>query len=287
VSNPIFPNADGKANLFLDEKDKSVLYVNYWISKRQTVPAGTIIREVTITVNCAGVPNPPVIVVHPASTQPQYFYYQPVPNPSPLTGTTWFALSSRLEILNAAGAVQYYLVNRYDRDAKYVLELDNREFIGYKSASLDFAALTIPFKFRKGFTENGKKVDADVSASFNIGVYGGYKLTHYRIINKGGTYIQRSSAALRVGPFLNFSAISIDSISTTVGKVPKTKDQKSTIGVLSTGFGVMGDLKGVQLGVYVGWDFGMGSEAVNWNYHKRFWWGIGVGYKITDLFAQK
>jgi len=39
------------------------------------------------------------------------------------------------------------------------------------------------------------------------------------------------------------------------------------------------------MGVFAGWDFGMGPDAGNWNYHKRFW--LGLGYKISDLFAPK
>lgn len=287
---PLTGNSDGVANLYLDDKDKSVLYVNYWLNRRTTVPAGTSIEEWYPDYSCAGVPT---MTNRPAKSRTlvrdEEFYYQVVSPGSASTLTTWFRNSEQIRVLTGApgSAVAYYLVNRFDRNAKYILELQNREYIAYNSQSLDLGALTIPFKYRFGYTRNGVEIKDDISSSFNIGFYGGYKLTRYSIINKGGTYVNRTHAALRIGPFMSISATTLDSLSTTGGEAPKLKDYKQTIAVLSTGIGLMGDVKGVQLGIYGGWDFGVGPDATAWNYHKRFWLGFGVGYKITDLFAKK
>lgn len=283
---PIFPNSDGKANFFLDDKDKSVLRVNYFLNPTNTIPSGTTIKEYDPVFSCAGAVTMNLRATRTLTTD-EDFVFERVSSGSPETATTWFAISQRIEVLNAAGGIDYYLVNHLDRNGKYILELQNREHIPFNYPSLDFGALTIPFKYRFGFTKNGISIPDDVTGSFNVGVYAGYKLTRYSIINKAGTYTNRSFFSLRVGPFLNLSSTTLDSVSTTVGKVPMKKDVKQNIAVLSTGIGLMGDFKGVQIGIYYGWDFGMGSEAGNWNYHKRKWLGFGLGYKLTDLFTKK
>ncbi len=285
---PMSPYSNGKANLYIEDKDKSVLYVNYWLNDINTVAAGITIEKWQPVYGPAGAP---VMTKDPTATRilisPEKFYLMRVNPGSPEIATTWFANSEQIRVLNAAGGIDYYLVNRYDRNAKYILELQNREHIAYSSKSLDLGALTIPFKYRFGFKKDNLEVEDDVTASFNIGAYGGYKLTKYSIINKAGTYTNRTFLSLRAGPFINLSTATLDSVSTTVGKVPKKKDDKQNIAVLSTGLGLMFDIKGLQMGIYGGWDFGVGSEATNWNYHKRFWLGYGIGYKITDLFAKK
>jgi len=281
------PDADGDANLYLDEKDKTVLYVNYWLNAKHIIPKDSKIEESTPVFDCEGnatMTNKPQRIL----TADEEYYLWKVQPGSTDASSTWFKVSDRITVFKKDGTtVDYYLVNRFDRNAKYILELQNREAISYNSKSLDFGALTIPFKYRFGFKKNGTEIKDDVTANFNIGVYGGYKLTNYSIINKAGTYTNRTFFSWRVGPFINLSSTTLDSVSTTVGKVPMKKDDKQNIAVLSTGLGLMGDFRGVQIGVYGGWDFGVGSDAGNWNYHKRFWLGFGVGYKITDLFAKK
>jgi hypothetical protein len=220
-------------------------------------------------------------------TEDTEYYLWRVDPGSPEINATWFRTSDHIVVYNTNGSIEYYLVNRYDRNAKYILELPNRGAISYNSISLDVGALVIPFKYRFGFNKNDIEIKDDIVANFNIGIYGGYKLSQYRIRNKSGTYVNENYSSWRIGPFLNLSAATLDSVSTTVGIEPLKKDAKQTIAVLSTGIAFMYNIKGAQAGVYAGWDFGMGSDAKNWNYNKRFWLGFGIGYKITDLFAPK
>lgn len=286
---PLFPNAEGDCNLYVEDKDKSIIYVNYGLARRHVVNAATMVVKNRVDYSCAGNPN-----FVPDNPAPYALAANETINAEIVQGsdlakqaTTWFRNSDNIAVYTAAGALSYYLVKRYDGAQKYVLELDNRKYISYFVHSLDFGALTIPFKYRVGFTKNGIKIPDDVSANFNVGVYAGYKLTRSSVINKAGTYKLRNHASFRIGPFLNASAVAVDSISSTVGKVPFKGADKRNIAVLSTGLGFMGDFRGVQIGIYSGWDFAVGPDASNWNYHKRFWLGFGFGYKLTDLFAKK
>jgi hypothetical protein len=287
VKVPIFPNSQGKATFYVDEKDKTVLYVNYYLNAIQVVNRNTNIREYTAAIDCNG--NAVMVPKGPMSTlteDTEYYLWRVDPG-SPEINATWFRTSDHIVVYNTNGSIEYYLVNRYDRNAKYILELPNRGAISYNSISLDVGALVIPFKYRFGFNKNDIEIKDDIVANFNIGIYGGYKLSQYRIRNKSGTYVNENYSSWRIGPFLNLSAATLDSVSTTVGIEPLKKDAKQTIAVLSTGIAFMYNIKGAQAGVYAGWDFGMGSDAKNWNYNKRFWLGFGIGYKITDLFAPK
>lgn len=277
---------EGKANLYIDDKDKSILFVNYFLNPTNEVPAGTDIQEVNIVHNCAGAP---LLVPKPIRTlaTSEKFDMWKVTAGSPEMAFEWFKNSNQIIVFKSPGVIDYYLVNRYDRDGKYVLQLKNRESIPYNSSSFDLGALTIPIKYRFGFKRNGIKISDDASASFNVGGYLGYKITKYSVINKEGTYINRNHASLRTGLFFNVGTTTLDSTSTTVGRVPITDaDIKRNIATFSTGLALMADIKGLQLGLFGGWDFGVGPDAANWNYHNRFWLGFGFGYKLTDLFAK-
>lgn len=288
---PIYPDARGMCNLYVDDKDKSVLYVNYGLAKKHVLPSGAFVILNTVVYDCSGTPSFRPDSTHPrATTTKENIYSEWVGGTDTVKQSKkWFINSDNIAVYASAGGgpVLYYLVRRYDGNTKYVLQLQNREYVSYYVRSLDFGALTIPFKYRFGFKKNNIEIYDDITASFNVGLYAGYKVTKSSIINKAGTYKQRNHMSFRIGPFVNVSAVTIDSIASTVGKVPFKGTDKRNIAVLSGGLGFMADFKGVQVGLYTGVDFGVGPDAANWNYHKKFWLGFGVGYKLTDLFAKK
>jgi len=157
---------------------------------------------------------------------------------SPETRQAWFTHSDGIEVLDTADKVAYYLVNRYN-NGKYILELDNRYYIPYASSSFHLSTLVIPLKVPFGFTRKGIEVKGDVSAAANIGVYGGIKTSRYYVTNRAGTYINKVSSSWRLGPFISLSVVTVDSVTSTVGKVPMKKDDKQTIAALSIGIGFM------------------------------------------------
>ncbi|HTN17264.1 MAG TPA: hypothetical protein VL092_06265 [Chitinophagaceae bacterium] len=284
-----YPGAEGKANLYLDDNDKTVLYVNYGLNRIYKVPANRQIEEYEIAYDCAGTPT---IAAKPATRRilaaETALSGEKVPVLSPETASNWFKNSNRIAVYNQANTgIEYYLVDKYDRTGTYVLELQNREYIAYNHQSFVLGALAIPFKYRFGYTKGNTTVKDDIIAGFNIGVFGGYKITRSSIINKKNTYVLRNHTSLRVGPFINLSSATLDSVTTTAGDKPFLGADKQNIAVLSPGAGVMMDVRGVQIGVYGGWDIGIGAPARSWNYQGRFWLGFGLGYKLTDLFAQK
>ncbi|MFD0763309.1 hypothetical protein ACFQZI_00495 [Mucilaginibacter lutimaris] len=281
------PNSEGKAELYTDDKDKTVLYVNYWLNGTNTVLAGQTIERYQPEYDCNGTAKMVPVANSKLVLQKNEDYYlaKVLPGANDMQ-TTWFKNSEHLRVYDKAGNMLYYLVDHYSRNTKYVLELDNRESINFNSASVTLGALVIPFKYRFGYKGDKATVKSDATAALNIGAFGGIKVTNYSIINKAGTYTQSSNFALRVGPFLNLATTSLDKTTTTNGLTPLTADEKQNIGVFSTGVGLTAEIKKFQFGAFGGWDFGLGPEHVNWNYDKRFWIGFGIGYKLTDLFSQ-
>ena len=60
--------------------------------------------------------------------------------------------------------------------------------------------------------------------------YGGYKLGQYKVRYEGNTVKELSTTSAKVGGFLSLSTGTLDTLSTTAGKLPLSKDEKKTIG---------------------------------------------------------
>lgn len=162
--------------------------------------------------------------------------------------------------------------------------MENRAFISLPKRSVKFGPVTIPLKYRFGrsATIDGVKRTAkdECIADANIGLFGGYKFARYRVRNDGGKLRDRSSLGGSIGAFLSLSSTMIDSLSTHISPEPLDGDEKYNIGVISPSFGVMFSPYNVQIGGFLGWDFGFGSNRKKWNFHGRPWLGFGLGYNL-------
>lgn len=287
-----YPGSNGDANLYVEEKDKTVLYVNYGLNPKHTIPKGSDIEEFEVTFDCTGNPASTAVAGSRKTLGSDLEVRLYKVDPSTTKGAAettaeWFKNSNCIKVYDAGGNVIRYYVNRYDQDGKYKLKLKNREYIPYNHKSLDLGALVIPFKYRFGYKKDSIEVKDDVVAGINIGAYAGYKITRSSLRNRKNTYTPTSIASLRIGAFLNLSSTTLDSITTTAGPEPMKGKSSQNIAVLSGGLGLMVDVRGLQVGVYGGWDFGLGGVARSWNYHGRRWLGFGLGVKLTDLFSKK
>ncbi|WP_221392112.1 hypothetical protein [Dyadobacter sp. NIV53] len=199
----------------------------------------------------------------------------------------WVKNSERVEVLKANGSPDYYIVDRYNQDSKYIMKLEVREFVSYSYPSFGISAITIPIKVRPEFSKGEVVVPGEAVAALNIGAFGSYRLTKKHIKNDLGTYKAIDKASLQAGPFLSTSVVSLDNKNTTVGDKPLDSTSTRTLAAISAGLGITGNFKGLQIGFFGGWDFGIGKQTKNWNQQGKVWWGFGIGYKITDFFAQK
>lgn len=95
-----------------------------------------------------------------------------------------------------------------------------------------------------------------------------------------------SNLGCTVGLFINLSSSNIDSLSTNANKESLKKDEKASIGIISPGLGVMFALYNVQIGGFVGLDYGFGQNGKKWNYNGRPWIGFGLGYGLSSFWKK-
>ena len=123
---------EGKANFYIDEEDKTKIHVNYWLNDNVVVPAGKKIKIIERTLECdtsysesikSQILNESTFYnlwrceVWEIKEQPDFYKNS----------------NKVIEVFKYDGkTIDYYLVNKYDRNADYVLELKNREFIEFK-----------------------------------------------------------------------------------------------------------------------------------------------------------
>jgi hypothetical protein len=278
----------GRANLIVN-KDSSVLTVNYYLNDFHTIKAGETIRMIKYKLNCDK-----TVSVLSADAAPRKLMadtaitlwkaYEKEKN------TEWFKYSDVVIEVYKDGKITHYFVNRYDSKANYTIELENRDYISYRKRAIEFGAVTIPLKCRFGDTKTIKgkevKVENEFSADANIGLFGGYKFARYRVRYEGGSLRDLSNYGCTVGPFLNLASTTIDSAGTVFSDAPLKKDEKVSIATISPGVGVMATIYNVQLGVFVGWDYGFGSNGKKWNFNGQPWLGFGLGYSLSSFWKK-
>lgn len=282
-----FKSLDGKASLSVNEKDNSILQINYWLNPTHTILAGSFIRVIKNKINCdtSISIDKEDIAKRQISADTTVELYEADEKDK---NKEWFKYSDIIIEVYKDDKIDYYYVNKYDKNGTYMIKLDNREFVSYDKRGFEFGALTIPFKYRFGFTksvnEQEIKVNDEFIAEVNLGLFGGYKFAKYRVRYEGGKLKDLSNLGCTVGAFLNLSSTSIDSISTVISEQPLKKDEKTSIGVISPGLCVTFTVYNVQIGGFMGWDLGFGQNGKKWNYNGRPWIGFGLGYSLSSFW---
>lgn len=278
----------GYANITVDEKDKSILHVNYWLNPFNKVKEKIQIKIRNRKMNC-NEEFDSKDTVYNITKDTTFNLYMITEKFFSDTTKDWFKNSSQIiEVYKEKepGTLDYYLVNKYDKNADYTIKMENREFKSYRKQGIEFGVVTIPFKYRFGYTKNNIQVKQEFQADLNVGVFGGYKLGRYRVRYEGTTLKDLANLSCTIGGFLNLSTTTLDSISTTLGKVPFKKEEKASIGVLAPGIGIMASIYNFQIGAFLGWDLGFGQYAKQWNFNGRPWLGFGIGYNLTSFWKK-
>lgn len=277
----------GWVNIKEDEKDKSKLHLNPWLSNEHKVDSATIISVTNRTIDCSGKHT----CITKKDTLKKDFYYRLTKikkNDFVSINSDWFKKSSTLvEVQNSIGGVEYYLVSKFDQDAEYYLELENRDFISLKKRSVVFGPVTIPFKYRSSHKKNGVNIESEFVADFNAGLFLGKNWGRYRVRYENKELKKLSDISCTIGPFLSLSTATLDTLSTTSSKTPFIKGQTKTIALISPGVGIMLSVYSFNFGIFGGLDVGFGSSANNWNYNNQPWLGFGIAYNVTSGFWKK
>lgn len=284
------PNAEGWANIRKDDKDPTTLHINYWLNPINVVRKGAELELTTRTMqfdkSFKDISSPRKKV---DKKEVHYLYKVTADEYPVLSQTTWFKNAGTIikVFKDSTAIVNYYLVNRWDGGSDYILKLENRHLLSMVQKSLEFGPLIIPIKYRFERIKNKIIAPDEFSTDLNVGVYGGYRIGKYRARYQAGDGIMElSPIGVSLGGFLNVGTASLDSLNTTLGRVPLKKEVKSTIGILSPGVGIMLSVYNLQIGLYTGVDCGFGNSARNWNYNNRGWVGFGIAYNVSGFWKK-
>ncbi len=142
-------------------------------------------------------------------------------------------------------------------------------------------ALTIPFKYRPKDGDNDA-IPSTFSTSFNAGLFAGYSMgwTKFHHRKKVGNKTIENKVTL--GAFLGAASEELSSKNTN-GDNKFTDSQTESIGLLSRGFGLLYSRNKINVGVFMGWDKGIGTSGKAWNHDGHLWLGAGLGYDIFKL----
>jgi hypothetical protein len=276
----------GWVNIKEDEKDKSKLNINPWLSREQKIDSSTIIKRINKSIDCAG--NYISIVKMDTLKKDEVYRYSRVEKKDTISiKSDWFSKSKNIiEIYNSNAKIEYYLINKFDQNADYYLKLNNRSFVSLKKQSVVFGPVTIPFKYRFSHAKNEVNIESEFSADFNAGIFVGKNWGRYRVRYESKELKKLSNLSLTVGPFLSLSTTNLDSESSSGAKSPLREDESKTIASISPGIGIMTSIYNFNFGFFGGFDLGFGNSAKKWNFNNRPWIGFGIGYNITSSFLK-
>ncbi|MFK7806966.1 MAG: hypothetical protein AB8F74_04105 [Saprospiraceae bacterium] len=311
-------NFSGKASIYSKKDKPGRLFVDYWLNPLHTITAYSNVVVTNYSLQCpknlAAISYKDFRIKDSTSrkiaTSEKYYLFEisadkfRAYNKNRSTSPDWFKFTNKiikvykypkgtkkdaktgnndLSFDPAATELDYVLVDKYDRDATYELEIKNRQALSFTTREFEVGPLTLPFKYRFGYDDVKPQFEADV----NIGAFAGFQIGTKSYRKEQGKSLALPSITYNWGVFLSLSAIPLDQFNTTAGKSPYTEDEKSSLGTLSGGLGFILDFNRLNVGIFGGIESGFGSEAKNWNYNNQLWLGLGLGYDLNNFFKKK
>ncbi len=275
----------GKANILKDAKDSSIIKINFWLNAEFEIPANTPFRYYTAEMDCNGAPVATTHAVRTLTTDTTCYLVQVT---NTLTAKWFTHAETIIHVLDAAGNIQYYLVDKYDRDGDYRLELKNREYVSYRTSSFDLGPIVIPFKFRPNIKFGAATVGQKISNDVNLGLFMAYSRGKYRLRREGDVYKDISRFKWNAGGFVDFGTITLDTNSTSIfAEEPFESKQTAPVFLVSAGVGATVSFLDINAGLFIGWDYAIGDYARRWNYNHKAWIGIGFGYNLSNFWKKK
>lgn len=209
--------------------------------------------------------------------------YHEVPTVEPLKLTGWANIvqdPADPSILH----VNFWQGSKYDQEADFFIQLENRESVKFWFNTLEGGPLTIPFKYRTGYSEGEINVPTDFSTDINIGAYLGFSIGQVTYSYRKHELHKPSKWSISIGPFASVSSMQLNESNTLTALEPFGPDESTDIATVAAGIGIMVSVYDFRLGCFAGRDFAGGQAALKWDYHNRTWVGIGLGYNIGLLW---
>lgn len=168
---------------------------------------------------------------------------------------------------------------------------DDKKALYYKlsdgqTASLKFweytaTGLTIPFKYRPKDGDN-PAIENVFSTSFNAGLFFGASFGFTRFNHRKKIGNLSNTHKFSLGVFINAASEELTENNTS-GATELVGGKSQTVGLFSRGLGLVYSRNKLSLGVFMGWDKGVGTLSKKWDYDGLLWLGAGIGYDIFKL----
>jgi hypothetical protein len=300
VKNVNMKGLDGFANISPDKDKPNRIKVSYWLNPVNSVDSGTKILDeefewtsATATSMTPKSNNPTAPNALTADTRYYLQRLEPDEYTNLVITENWVKNTPRrVTVLDTAGKVDYYLIDKYVSEAEYFIPVMNREYLRFNASNWDIGAITVPFKIRTSYTHtraDGTEINVpmDIGSDFNVGLFGGWSYGTERYRFESGEMKKLSNLKLTIGAFLSLGKQDLDSLSTTASDKPFVGEDKRSMMITSLGAGVMASFFDIKLALFIGTDLGTGEYSGRWNHHAKPWIGIGFGYNLAGLLSKK
>jgi hypothetical protein len=182
------------------------------------------------------------------------------------------------------------LTSDFEDEGVFYYKLSNRQTLRFRFREWSASAFTLPLKFRfggtKSFTgttgtDSTKTFSEDFTTAINLNLFIGHTLFgrasyHYREKVDNITTTER----IMFGALIGASTVTLDKNNTSAARRPLTGDTKIVKGLLTAGVGLTYSINKLNAGLFGGVDWSIGSSASLWNYNRRPWVGLAVGYSL-------
>ena len=166
----------------------------------------------------------------------------------------------------------YPTISEPDKKIPEIVENADQYFI---MRDLHLNILTIPFKLRPSVSG----FPSQLNSTFNGELFLGYRMDKFRRHYKktpAGIKDEMLHWGISGGIFAGLGSSPITPWTTNY----QTMDEYNGL-VLSRGFGVLGAVNRLNVGVVVGWDFLTDRDKNIWIHQDRIWYGLGLGLNLN------
>ena len=171
-------------------------------------------------------------------------------------------------------------LGNYTRFSTYYYKLKNRQSIQLCFTEFTVSALTIPIKYRF----NGKNdLSEDFSTVINGNVFVGFSLGKTSFFHQEKVGNKSNTWKFTGGLLFGASTVTLDKSNTTKANLPILDEKKIIKGLGSLGIGATFAFNKINFGAFLGYDYAIGEDSNKWNYNKKPWVGIAIGYSLINF----
>lgn len=170
--------------------------------------------------------------------------------------------------------------NNLRGDDVFYFKLQNGDKLKLPFFEGTVSIFTIPFKYR---FKQPKVSEEFSSASLNLNVLAGISFGRTTFMYRDKVDCKTNNSKVTIGFFLGSSMVELNKSNTSAAEEPLMDDVTITKGLASIGIGAAYSFNKISVGGFLGWDYAIGNDSEKWNYNKKPWIGIAIGYSLFNL----